>query len=69
MKRFTESLSNINKVSPKDLVYFDLFSLLRGLESERPGIKDRVWDWMCDEPDSSFSPYNGRISTINLLLV
>lgn len=56
----------INKVEAKDLVYFDLFPLLKGLEAERPGIKDRVWTHMSDERDYAFKPWNGRISTINL---
>ena len=66
MKKFTESLNNIKKVPAEKIKYYDLFSLLKGLESERPGIKDRVWKWMCDEWDVAFKPYNGRISTINL---
>ena len=68
MKKFTESLSNIKKVKGETITYFDLFSLLRGLEPERPGIKDRIWKWMCDVGplDSEFAPYNGRISYINL---
>lgn len=66
MKKFTESLNNITKVKSKKLVYFDLFPLLKGLESERPGIKDRVWKWMCKEWDVAFKPYNGRIININL---
>ena len=67
MKKFTESLTNIKKTKTERLVYFDLFPLLKGLESERPGIKDRVWKWMCSEKyDSAFMVYNGRISNINL---
>lgn len=68
MRKFTESLSNIKKTKTEKLVYFDLFPLLKGLEGERPGIKDRVWKWMCDENeyDIAFKPYNGRISNINL---
>lgn len=66
MKKFTESLDNIKKVDKKVLIYFDLFTLLKGLEIERPGIKKRVWDHMLDDPDSAFRPYNGRISSINL---
>lgn len=66
MKKFTESLINIKKVQSKSLIYFDLFPLLKGLEIERPGIKDRVWEWMCDEWDVAFKPYNGRIININL---
>jgi hypothetical protein len=54
------------KVESKTLVYFDLFSLLKGLEEERPGIKDRVWEHMCDDKDHAFKPWNGRISNINL---
>lgn len=66
MKKFTESLSNIKKVETHKLIYFDLFPLLKGLESERPGIKDRIWKHMCDEWDVAFKPYNGRISYMNL---
>lgn len=66
MRKFTESLSNIKKVTSETLVYFDLFDLLKGLEVERPGIKDRVWEWMCDVNDVTLKPYNGRIININL---
>ena len=66
MRKFTESLTNIKKVPSETLVYFDLFPLLKGLESERPGIKDRVWSWLCEEWDVAFKPYNGRIININL---
>lgn len=68
MRKFTESLNNIKKTKVEKLVYFDLFPLLKGLEVERPGIKDRVWSWMCETGpyDASFAPYNGRISNINL---
>ena len=66
MRKFTESLQSIRKVKGTTITYFDLFPLLRGLESERPGIKDRIWDWLCDERDSAFAPYNGRILNINL---
>lgn len=66
---------NIIKSEKKELIYYNLFDLLKGLESERPGIKDRVWKWMCSHPpygewdqwkDVAFEPYNGRISFINL---
>ena len=43
-----------------------MFDLLRGLEEERPGIEDRVWEHMCSDWDVAFKPYNGRISHINL---
>lgn len=66
MRKFTESVNGIDKTEKMSLVYWDLFPLLRGLESERPGIKDRIWSWMCDEWDVAFKPYNGRISNINL---
>lgn len=56
----------IKKIKTEKLIYFDLFRLLRGLESERPGIEDRVWKHMCSDDDDSFKPYNGRISYINL---
>lgn len=66
MKKFTESLSNIDKVASQKLIYFDLFPLLKGLEKERPGIKDRIWSWLCSEWDVAFKPYNDRIININL---
>lgn len=66
MKKFTESLESIKKVNPLKLTYFDLFPLLDGLEVERPGIKDRIWKFLCDEEDSAWKPYNGRIMNINL---
>ena len=66
MKKFTESISNIKKVDGKTITYFELFPLLKGLEGERPGIKKRVWDWICEERDAAFKPYNGRIMKINL---
>ena len=66
MRKFTESLNNIDKVLGKNMIYFDLFPLLKGLEGERPGIRDRVWEHMNDDPDHAFKPWNGRISTINL---
>lgn len=66
MRKFTESLSNITKIKGETITYFDLFPLLRGLEIERPGIKDRVWKFLCDEWDVTFKPYNGRILEINL---
>ena len=66
MRKFTESLNSIKKVEGKTMTYFDLFPLLKGLESERPGIKKRVWDWLCSEDDSAWRVYNGRIKNINL---
>jgi hypothetical protein len=56
----------IKKVEPVSIVYYDLFKLLKGLESERKGIKDRVWKWLCDEKDIQFSPIHGRILNMNL---
>lgn len=55
-----------NLVEPKSLVYFDLFPLLCGLENIRPGIKDRVWEFLCDEQNICFKPIKGRILNINL---
>lgn len=66
MRKFTESLSSIKKEEGKQIRYYNLFPLLRGLESERPGIKDRVWAHIKDEFDVASKPYNGRISNINL---
>lgn len=68
MKKFSkifESL-NVSKVDGKTMTYFDLFPLLKGLESERPGIKKRIWGWICEEEDSAWKAYNGRILNINL---
>lgn len=65
LRKFNESL-NITKVDYQSIKFFNLFQLLKGLESERPGIKDRVWNFMKDEWDVAFKPYNGRISTLNL---
>lgn len=58
--------NKINKIKSENLIYFDLFPLLKGLEGERPGIKNRIWKWMCNEIDDAFRPYNGRIININL---
>jgi hypothetical protein len=58
--------THMEKVESKTMKYFDLFPLLEGLESERPGIKNRVWEHMNVDPDYAFKPWNGRISTINL---
>jgi hypothetical protein len=66
MRKFTESISSIKKVESKKIVYYDLFPLLDGLEGERPGIRKRVWEWLCDEDDAAFKVYNGRIKNINL---
>lgn len=69
MKKFSklnENLNNIKKVEGTTITYFSLFELLDGLESERPGIRDRVWDFLCDEKDSSFKVYNRRIKNMNL---
>jgi hypothetical protein len=69
MKKFTDKINEstfYKKVPSETLKYFDLFPLLRGLESERTGIKKRVWEWMCDECDAASKPYTGRISSINL---
>lgn len=65
IRKFNEDKS-FNLVEPKRLVYFDLFPLLRGLEVIRPGIKERVWKFLCDEKDISFRPIKGRILNINL---
>lgn len=65
IRKFNEDKS-FNLVEPKRLVYFDLFPLLRGLEGIRPGIKERVWKFLCDEKDISFRPIKGRILNINL---
>jgi hypothetical protein len=66
MKKFTEAISEIKILEPKVMKYFDLFELLKTLEKERPGIKKRVWEWLCDETDSAWRVYNGRIKNINL---
>jgi len=59
-------MDNNNKVEAKTIKYFDLFPLLKKLEEQRPGIKDRVWKFLCSEWDVAFKPYNGRILNINL---
>lgn len=66
MIKFTESINEIKKSPKQTLTYYNLFEMLKGLEKERPGIKDRIWKWMCNEWDVTFKPYNGRISHINL---
>jgi hypothetical protein len=66
IKKYNESVNNITKTKKETLTYYNLFELLRGLEKERPGIKDRIWKWMLEERDAAFEPYNGRISHINL---
>ena len=63
----SNNLKHLKNYETQETVhYYNLFRLLDGLESERPGIRERVWVWMCDERDSSFKPYNGRISYMNL---
>lgn len=42
-------MKKIKKVPLKTETYFDLFPLLEGLEKERPGIRKRVWSWLCKE--------------------
>lgn len=55
------------KIIPKTIKYYDLFPLLKSLEKERPGIKDRVWKFLCEEKnDIQFMPIKGRILGINL---
>ncbi len=68
IKKFNEGNINNNViiVKPKELTYFELLPLLKGLESERPGIKKRVWDFLTNENDIQFQPINGRILNINL---
>lgn len=68
MKNHTDEVHDIgfDLVEPKKIIYFDLFPLLRGLENLRPGIKDRVWTFLCDEDDISFKPIKGKILNINL---
>lgn len=53
-------------ITPKNIRYFDLFPLLDDLESERPGIRKRVYEFLCDERYMQFSIINGRILGINL---
>lgn len=67
MRKFTESVKSI-KAEKEMLIYYDLFTLLKGLEKERPGIKKRIWEWMCEDHkiDVATAPFNGRISFINL---
>ncbi len=64
MKKFTESLNNIKKVEPKTITYYSIMTLLEGLEVERPGITDRVWDWVSDVPYDK--PQKNKLFLINL---
>jgi len=64
MRKFTESLSSIKKVEPKTISYYSIMPLLEGLESERPGIKDRVWNWLCNVPYDS--PQRNKVFFLNL---
>lgn len=64
MRKFTESLSSIKKVEQKTISYYSIMPLLNGLETERPGIKDRVWNWVCDVPYDN--PQRNKIFNINL---
>ena len=59
-------MEEVKIVKSKTTKWFDCLSLLEGLESERPGIKDRVWEFMCRDKDIQFTPINGRLSNINL---
>lgn len=59
-------MKTITKITSKTIEYYDLFPLLRELEAERPGIKERIWNFLCDEWDVAFKPYNGRLININL---
>ncbi len=56
-------MKNISKIKPTvvTIKYFDINKLLDGLESERPGIKSRMMDWI-----SEFSDYNNGVRSINL---
>lgn len=57
----------MKKVKPETVKFYDLFPMLKSLEKQRPGIKDRVWKFLCDEdPDIAFAPINGRIGHMNL---
>lgn len=53
-------------IEPKTLTYFDLFDLLKSLESHRLGIYDRVWNFINSDKDLQFCPINGRLSHMNL---
>lgn len=56
------------KIKPKIIKCYDLFPILEELEKERPGIKKRVWEFLCEEKiDVQFMPIRGRILGINLL--
>jgi len=59
-------MKKITKVEQTDIRYFDLFSLLEGLEFERPGIKDRIWNFLKKDDDIQFQPIHGRILGMNL---
>ena len=66
IKRINEGIDNIKKVEGKSITYYSLFPLLKGLEVERPGIRDRIWDFLKEERDIQFQPIHGRILGINL---
>lgn len=59
-------MKEIHKIQHVSIKYFELFPLLNGLENERPGIRNRLWDWMCDEIDYAFKPHNNQIYNLNL---
>lgn len=48
MKKFTESLHTKMSPSTYTIKYFNLRSILKGLESERPGITKRVIEFASD---------------------
>jgi len=55
-------------VNPQTKNYYDLFSLLDGLEEERSGIRKRIWEHLIEwgELDSYFKPHKDRITSLNL---
>lgn len=58
---------DLKRVEPKIVKLFSLFPLLNGLESQRPGIRKRVWKFLCDEKyDIQSMVINGRPLAINL---
>lgn len=74
IKRINESL-DIDKIEPPTITFkvFKLKKMLSGLERERPGIYQRVYDFIYDERDPYFLPQDvrglhlgGRLYSLNL---
>ena len=54
-------------IEPQVIKVFSLFPLLKGLESQRPGIRNRMWKHLCDEKqDIQFIAIKSRTLAMNL---